>query len=129
MKLTKLGIEDLDNDHDDFFRRSNQFLAQVKDKESIASTELSRMNSFFKNYLDNHFEKEEQIQLEINYPYHREHKRVHKILKNRVLDLINNLDSSQVDAKIAYDVYCEILKLFEAHVYYIDQGIKKHMMN
>lgn len=129
MKTKKLGIEDLDSVHDDFFKRSSHFLAQVKEKESIASTELSRMNSFFKSYLDNHFAKEEKIQLEINYPYHREHKRVHKILKDRVLELINNLDQRQVDAGVVYDVYYEILKLFKAHIYYIDQDIKKHMMN
>ena len=129
MKIAKLGIEDLDSDHDSFFDCLNQFLTHIKSQKNVTSTELKKMNSFFKNYLDSHFAKEEKIQQEFNYPYQSEHKRVHRILKDRVLELIANLDSQQVDANLIYDVYFEIIKLFEAHIYYIDQDIKKYIMS
>jgi len=127
MKLTKLGIQDLDSDHSDFFERSNHFLSQIGEKENIDNKDLSRMNSFFKDYLDNHFSKEEKIQLKLDYPYQKEHKRVHKILKKRVLKLINSLDLKEVEGQEVYEVYAEVMQLLQAHINYIDQGIKKHM--
>ncbi|MFO7819964.1 MAG: hemerythrin domain-containing protein [Halanaerobacter sp.] len=129
MEKTELGIENLDKHINNFFARSNEFLAQIREKETVSKQKLEEIHSFFKNHLKEHFEKDEEIQAEVNYPYQQEHHRLHNILKDRINNLINSLEGREINSDFAYDVYHEIVMLLEAHINCIDRGIKKYIMN
>ena len=121
-----LGIEGLDKDYKNFFYQSRQLLDDVQQGEGKVSREdVDQIVSFLRNYFKDHFEKEENLQQELNYPYYPEHKRVHNNLYQRINTLINNLDNGQAEAADIYRNYNEIVSLFKAHIYYIDQSIKK----
>lgn len=129
MKEIELGIEGLDKHIDNFFARSNDFLAQIKGKETVSNQEVEKIHSFFKNYLTEHFKKDEEIQAEVNYPYQQEHQRLHNILEDRINNLINSLEGREINSDLVYDVCHEIVMLLEAHINYIDRGVKKYIMN
>lgn len=125
----KLGIESLDKNYQQFFQKSSQLLASIERKNELSDAEIERMNAFFRNYLEDHFKEEEELQQELNYPYYEEHKRTHQILYNRINKLMAEVKEKQVKNNEVYKIYNEIRSLVKAHIYYIDQGIKKQIVN
>lgn len=124
-----VGIEGLDKNHQEFFQKSSQLLENIEGKSKITVEEIERMNSFFRNYLEEHFKEEEELQQELNYPYYEEHKRTHQILSQRINELMAELKAEQVKCDKVYKIYNEIISLVKAHIFYIDKGIKKQIVN
>ena len=117
----ELGIEGLDKNYEEFFKKSKQLLEEIEDKDKITAEEIKEFNSFFRDYLEKHFTKEEALQQELDYPYYEEHRRSHKVLYNRINGLISDLKPEKVDKDRLLGIYNEIRSIFKVHINYIDQ--------
>ncbi len=82
-----VGHPTIDNDHKKLIEIINTFLDQ-----SHSADNATLMNNTLKsllNYGVGHFEREEQIQRETNYPYTAMHNREHKVLIAQIKDMAN----------------------------------------
>ncbi len=85
-----IGVEKIDNQHRELIKRLNDFLETLK--EGKGKEELIKIFSFLEYYTVFHFDDEEELQKEINYPYFEKHKEIHKNFKEEILKLKEGLN-------------------------------------
>jgi hemerythrin len=69
-----VGIEQIDAQHRELFRRAELFLSGI---ESCSRHEIGVLLSYLRFYVVNHFGSEEEWMRELEYPDYAEHKRKH----------------------------------------------------
>jgi hemerythrin len=70
-----IGVEEIDNQHQELFRRFDLFLNACESGEGIAK--LNELLDFLAEYVQFHFHDEEQTHLQHCYPLYEEHRKLH----------------------------------------------------
>lgn len=81
----KIGNAEIDAQHEELFRRANQFL-EATGKPALVAFAISLYK-----YTRNHFAQEEQLMLEIAYPDYQVHKQQHEALILKLDALARNI--------------------------------------
>ena len=80
----KLGIEKIDQQHRAFFEQRDRFVTsctELLEKEGDSATtrdEIEELFYFLTDYFKTHFDDEEQLLQEKDYPYYEHHKTRHQ---------------------------------------------------
>ncbi len=85
----RLGVQMIDEQHRELFRRVSAFLGTVR--SPLACDQKARMVTdtldFMKQYIVEHFREEEEYQRLIDYPERAEHARIHADMVNFVIEV------------------------------------------
>jgi len=69
------GNEEIDNQHQEMFRRFNNFQSACKQGKGL--DELSNLLTYLGEYVRSHFALEERLQIDHDYPGYQKHKEEH----------------------------------------------------
>lgn len=72
----KTGHPQIDREHKELLDHINSFMDACR--VGTASSEILNMLRFLKTYTQKHFAHEEDIQVKNQYPYYKEHKKLHE---------------------------------------------------
>lgn len=81
----KIGDPDIDAQHEELFRRANQFL-EATGKPALVAFAISLYK-----YTRNHFAQEEQLMMALDYPDYQAHKQQHEALILKLDALTKNI--------------------------------------
>ncbi|MBI5192392.1 MAG: hemerythrin family protein [Nitrospirae bacterium] len=88
------GVEVIDNQHRELFNRINALYDSCNNGRS--KEEGMKLFSFVDNYIVNHFETEESLQKQYNYPEYPSHHTAHLKFKNDFNELRQAVDTSGI---------------------------------
>ncbi|HQD42216.1 MAG TPA: hemerythrin family protein [Bacillota bacterium] len=82
----KIGVELIDGQHRELFRRVSDFVktVQSEDKWDEKLSKVKETLEFMKAYVITHFDDEEAYQKEIGYPEYERHRQIHQRFKDEV---------------------------------------------
>lgn len=84
--------EILDDQHQKLFKLAAK-VEEMSDR-AIYQTELKKIIADFFHYIKFHFNEEENYMQQINYPYFKEHKQMHKNITNSMIKLIKEVKTT-----------------------------------
>lgn len=82
----RLGVEHIDEQHEELFRRVSEFVLALR-KEGSWEEKLPKVKetmAFMQEYVITHFADEEAYQKEMHYPGYEEHRRIHEEFKTEI---------------------------------------------
>ena len=88
----KTGIDDIDNDHQKIIENYEKLYQLMKTGQGHAF--YDELLIFLSEYIDSHFENEEQFQREIGYDLYDDHKKKHDFFKEKIMTFINKKQDS-----------------------------------
>ena len=116
-----LGNEKIDEQHRELFDLVNSLIASCDgddDTETIKKTLL-----FLVDYTLKHFNDEETLQKENNYPEYEKHKKLHDDFKTVVVNLVHRFSVSGSSAELSKDVKKIVIKWLVKHIMNEDKKI------
>ena len=101
-----LGDRIIDKQHKHLFAVASDLLENYWNKEEVDKKALVTTVNFLKEYIINHFDYEEKLQIAAKYKGYEEHKKLHEHLLNQLLDhekalLQSDFSQKDIDAFIA----------------------------
>jgi len=121
----KLGNEQVDGQHHQLFDLANSlahYCASNCDREKLKSA-----LDFLVNYTVQHFNDEEALQLEYNYPGFEEHKKKHEDFKITVGDLVQRFEKSGSSSDLGNDIKTIVVQWLVHHILSADKKIGVHI--
>ncbi|WP_239988550.1 bacteriohemerythrin [Paramagnetospirillum kuznetsovii] len=99
----KIGIDIVDDDHKQLFALVGEFNAAADAQGgAVSSAQMADILTRLQNYVGDHFQREEQLQLEAKYDGYEENKRQHDELTRTLSAFIaKHKNDSAVEAKTA----------------------------
>ncbi|MCK8815779.1 bacteriohemerythrin [Natroniella sulfidigena] len=88
----EIGIEKVDEQHRGIFEKANYLLEVYKKQQS--GEEIGEVLDFLQEYIEQHFNDEEEIQRSYGYPEYEEHKKLHDAFKSTVGEVITEYKQS-----------------------------------
>jgi len=113
-----VGNEVIDAQHKEIFARFNNFNAacnQLKGREELCS-----LYGFLKNYIDEHFEAEEALQVNEGYPKNESHKQQHELFKKEFAKLSDSLEHIGPSAILVVKTNMALTKWLIRHIQVLD---------
>jgi len=123
----KLGNEKVDNQHRQLFDIVNSLVLSCTNGSS--TEKIRHTLDFLVNYTVQHFNDEEALQIECNYPEYEMHKEIHENFKLKVVDLVNRFNESGCSSGLCNDIKTIVLKWLTNHILYEDKKIGEFIQN
>lgn len=126
----EIGVPLIDEQHEELFKRVNNFIEIIRSGDSWASKvkSVNETLEFMKMYVVEHFHDEEEYQIKVAYPKHVEHKSVHKNMVNYVLEVSSEYEKSGYDEKLIKQFAGKLLSWLINHVVTEDQNIANYVL-
>ncbi len=126
----KIGVPLIDEQHEELFKRVNNFIEIVRSGDSWESkvNSVNETLDFMKMYVVEHFHDEEEYQMKVSYPKFDEHKKVHNSMVNYVLEFSSEYEKSGYDEKLIKQFAGKLLSWLINHVVTEDQNIANYVM-
>ncbi|MBN2652375.1 MAG: hemerythrin family protein [Spirochaetales bacterium] len=118
-----LGINILDRQHKKMFFQINQLVSSLnsnKGNQAILPT-----LKFLVAYTHYHFETEEEIMIELNYPGYGEHRNAHNLMRKKIRDILQLLKNDEHFSAI--ELYYFLSNWITDHIENWDSRIKNYM--
>lgn len=121
----ELGVPNIDEQHQELFRRIDEFMANLRsadpweEKVDVVNETLKFMNG----YVVEHFRDEEEYQQKIGYPGYEMHKKIHADMVNYVLHVTEEYEKRGFDEKLLQQFSGKLLAWLINHVAAEDQRI------
>ncbi|MGM0471238.1 MAG: bacteriohemerythrin [Bacillota bacterium] len=128
----KIGVDEIDNQHQELFNRLNEFLKVVRNKDESQSTKKEKVRdtlAFLEEYVAVHFSAEEKIQLKNNYPNFEEHHQIHEEFKEEIADFRQKFSGGNYDEELLMEFSGHLLTWLINHVANEDQKIADYINN
>jgi len=120
-----LGSELVDTQHHQLFDLVNSLVVSCisgSNKEKLKDT-----LDFLVNYTVQHFNDEEALQIDCNYPEYEQHKQLHEDFKLIVVGLVQRFNESGSSSKLCDDVKSIVIKWLVNHILTEDKKIGVHL--
>ncbi|BCZ44312.1 hypothetical protein psyc5s11_03790 [Clostridium gelidum] len=115
------GISNIDSQNKEIFLQINNLLFNLKQEKS--KIKLIKELDCLEKYVIKHFNEEEAIQKQNEYPkYNLQHDQ-HEVFKNDLKKLRNILESKELSASIIVDIYEKIFKVYRKHIINLDKDL------
>ena len=126
----KIGNAAIDSQHMQLFAAGSNILKTYWNKQEINKEPLIETINFLKDYVINHFNEEERLQITLKYKGYPEHKKQHEILIRKVLAHEEALIESDFSPKEVDLFIATIISWLTYHVAIEDKKItKKNFLN
>lgn len=120
-----LGIPNVDNQHKQMCDSIDNLYAACS--EGKGKDEVLNILNFLESYVIEHFTAEEKLQLDINYPKYRQHKKTHKEFTDLVLLLRKEIDTYGPSSTLVIKMNKSLSAWLVNHIMYVDMDIKKYI--
>jgi hemerythrin len=120
-----LGDERVDSQHRCLFDLVNDVVRSCDygaDKEKLKGT-----LEFMVNYAVQHFDDEEDLQVQCNFPEYEQHKKMHDDFKITVVDLVERFHESGSSSRLSSDVNRLVVRWLLNHIMVEDKKIVRHL--
>lgn len=114
----KTGITIIDNQHRNLFERIDHLILAIYKGQS--ESELEALLEYLESYVIKHFEIEEKMMLDNEYPDYIRHVYEHKGFREIFKNIVNEFIKKGPDNFMAIRVEKEVRKWWENHVMKID---------
>ncbi|HHW67024.1 MAG: hemerythrin [Epulopiscium sp.] len=118
------GVEKIDNQHKELFRRVNNVLEacnQRKGKEIVGET-----LNFLESYVEEHFRDEEKLQLESQYPGYEGHKLLHAKFIKDIKDLKSRFERDGASILVVIEMNKTIVGWLREHIMKVDKKFAEY---
>ncbi|MGM0501187.1 MAG: bacteriohemerythrin [Bacillota bacterium] len=130
----KIGIEIIDQQHRAFFEQRDKFMKQCtkilaeQGDTSQTREEIDELFYFLTDYFTTHFNDEEKLQQEHDYPYYEQHRKQHQDFIARVKKLkYEFLNNEEVDRELLEELKEQISNWFVNHISKKDTELKEYI--
>ncbi|OCL27427.1 hypothetical protein U472_07525 [Orenia metallireducens] len=127
-----IGVEEIDQQHKEIFKRSNYFLNflnnnEKEDKNTIID-EMENLFYFLTDYFVTHFSSEERLQEEYNYPDYEKHQFIHKNFIDKITELKFDFINENEDIhSLAVKLKEEVLVWLVEHINKEDKKVGEYI--
>lgn len=127
----KIGVELVDEQHKELFKRVSDFIAVVQSKDPWENKigKVKETMEFMQDYVVVHFNEEEVYQAKINYPYIEEHKKAHEDFKNGVYEYAKIFLEEGITQEKTQEFAGKLMAWLIMHVAKMDQRIGEYVAN
>ena len=127
----KIGVEEVDQQHKELFNRLNDFLQVVRSEEAMEKkvAEIEKTLSFMGEYVVVHFDSEEEIQQQHNYPDYEEHRQTHERFKKEIMEFKQEFEADKCNEELVMEFSGKLLTWLIHHVAGADQKIGEYVDN
>ncbi|MCI1966777.1 MAG: hemerythrin family protein [Oscillospiraceae bacterium] len=121
----KLGVPLIDKQHEELFRRVNDFVETVRKPVPWIekSKTINETMDFMKDYVVSHFHDEEMYQKEIGYPARKEHRKIHNDMVSYVVNIARQYEEDPGNEQLIQQFGGKLLAWLINHVASEDQKI------
>ncbi|HOQ13821.1 MAG TPA: hemerythrin family protein [Bacillota bacterium] len=121
----ELGVEQVDNQHRELFRRVDTFLHTLRSSTSWDERvrKVNETLDFMNGYVIEHFRDEEEYQKKIGYPRYEEHKKIHADMLNYVVHVTKEYKDKGYNEQLIQQFAGRLLAWLINHVAAEDQLI------
>ena len=126
----KIGVEEVDKQHKELFKRLNSFIKTVRNDEDDKETKREKVAEtleFMGDYVDEHFSDEEKLQKKYDYPDCEKHHEIHEKFKAEIREFAEEFSENEYDEEFVMDFSGRLLTWLINHVADTDQKIGKHI--
>lgn len=114
----------IDSEHKQLFQAVNELMdacSKGKGRERIMETA-----KFLRQYVDKHFQNEEQLQIRCNYPNHQAHKQFHNGYKQKLTETMQALVSEGPTVKALGDLN-QVVGILVSHIRVEDKKLARYI--
>lgn len=125
----KVGVELIDQQHEELFRRVSDFTEIIRNKDDW-NTKLDKVKetmAFMKDYVVVHFNEEEVYQAEIEYPDIEIHKDAHAKFKEGINDYVKIFEAEGFNEDKMQEFGGRLMTWLIMHVGHMDQKIGEYV--
>jgi hemerythrin len=121
----KIGVEKIDEQHEELFRRVSEFLFSLRGEGEWEDKvpKVKETLEFMCRYVVSHFEDEEAYQKEINYPELTIHKEIHDQFKQEVNRFAERFKEENYSEALVQKFASRLLAWLTNHVAVYDRKI------
>lgn len=112
------GIKQIDDQHRELFRRIDKLELAIYKCRAIP--ELRSLLEYLESYVFEHFETEEELMRNINYPEYSAHVKEHSDFRNSIKKILTEYKGKGADSYLAINVNKQMRKWLEHHILIID---------
>ena len=125
----KIGVELVDDQHRELFKRLGDFIQTVRSdkEESKKKIEVEKTLNFMGEYVVTHFDAEEALQKKYNYPGFENHHQIHEDFKAEVAEFQQEYRENKFDEDFVMEFSGRLLTWLINHVASTDQDIGEHI--
>ena len=126
----KIGVQKVDAQHKELFKRFNEFLQVVRGEEEnqeVKARKIAETLNFLSEYVVVHFDSEEEIQQKYNYPGFEEHHQAHEEFKAQVADFQRRFKETKYNEDFIQEFSGRVLTWLINHVADEDQKIAQYV--
>lgn len=124
-----IGVDRIDQEHKELFDRVYEFIKITNEDKSWEERleQVKRTMNFMQEYVVYHFNDEEVLMEEIDYPEIETHKKIHKDFKAGINEYVEKLTSGNFDEEMAQEFGGKLMTWLIFHVGKEDQKIGKYV--
>jgi hemerythrin len=89
----EIGVEEIDKEHESIIEHFKKLYNSIK--EGYVNDYFPELIKFLEHYINTHFEHEEKLQIECNYPQRKSHKKLHEDFKIQINDVITKYNKEE----------------------------------
>jgi len=120
-----IGSEHIDAQHHQLFDLVNTLVSSCAD--GSAAEKVRNTLDFLVNYTVQHFNDEEALQIECNYPDFEAHKKLHDDFKITVIDLVNRFAEGGSSFNLSNEIKTTVVHWLVNHILSEDKRIGDHI--
>lgn len=128
-KKYKIGVDLIDEQHQELFKRLGNFIQTVRsDKERAEKKEeVENTLEFMGEYVTTHFNAEEALQRKYNYPDYENHHQIHENFKSEIAEFQKEYQEKEYDEDFVMQFSGRLLTWLINHVALTDQDLGEHI--
>ncbi|HHW07645.1 MAG TPA: hemerythrin family protein [Clostridia bacterium] len=121
----RLGVQNIDEQHEELFRRVSEFVLALRQDGSWEEKlpKVKETLAFMQSYVITHFADEEAYQREMQYPGYEEHRRIHEDFKAEVHEFARRFEEEGYLEDTVQQFAGKLLAWLINHVAATDQQI------
>ncbi len=126
----KVGVDLIDQQHKELFRRLSEFIQVVQSEENWEGKidAVKETLKFMQEYVVFHFNEEESLQEKVNYPHIEEHKAIHADFKEMINDYARTFEKEGFNEEKIQELSAKLMTWLIMHVGKTDQKLGKYIM-
>ena len=126
---SKIGVELVDQQHEELFRRLSAFIDVLRNSTPLEQKmdEIEKTFHFMGEYVQVHFQSEEDLQAKIGYPEFEKHRRIHDSFKQEINAFQEEFYKDKYNEDLIMAFSGRLLTWLINHVTGDDQNIAKYV--
>lgn len=120
------GIVNIDNQHKELFNLINRLVIVINEKKS--KNEIRKVFNSFEKYIIRHFNEEEAIQKQYNYPWYITHHQQHEEFKKQLNDLRDIIEKRGISVLFTIQMKENLFKWLRKHIMNLDRNLGEFLI-